>query len=52
MIKLRVIDTDGKDEVHTLVKLTYVTDRLWCYTQGTQYYIPTDIIHFMQVWEE
>ena len=52
MIKIRILDRDGKDEIHTGIKLTFVSDRIWIYTEGIQYYIPTDTIDFFQVWEE
>lgn len=52
MIKIRVIDKEGKDEVHTLLKLTVVDGKLWCYAKGVQYYIPADTISFMQIWED
>ena len=52
MIKIRIIDVDGKDEVHTVLKCTLVKDKLWFYGEGYQYYLPTDKIDFMQIWEE
>lgn len=52
MIKVRIIDVNGKDEVHTVMKVTMVVDKLWFYSEGLQYYIPTADIEFMQMWEE
>lgn len=50
MIQVRVIDNEGKDEIHTVLKATAVGDKLWFYTKGRQYYLPTDTIEFLQMW--
>jgi hypothetical protein len=52
MIKVRIIDTDGKDEVHAVLKCTLVNDKLWFYGEGYQYYLPVTQIEFMQMWED
>ena len=52
MIKIRIIDTEGKDEIHTVIKATFVGDKMWFYTKGRQYFLYTDSIDFMQMWEE
>lgn len=52
MIQVRVIDKEGKDEVHTVLKATVVGDKMWFYAKGRQYCLPTDTIEFLQMWEE
>lgn len=52
MIKVRVIDKEGKDEVHTVLKATVVGDKMWFYRVNSQYYLPTENIEFLQMWEE
>ena len=52
MIKVRVIDKEGKDEVHTVLKMTEVDERVWFYGAGFTYYLYKDTISFMQVWGE
>jgi len=51
MINIRIIDREGKDEIHKVTKATFVKDKLWFYTKGRQYYIPTEDIDFLQIWE-
>lgn len=52
MVKIRIIDVTGKDEVHTVIKTTVVNGVVWFYTEGFQYSIPANDILFMQIWSE
>lgn len=52
MIKVRIIDKEGKDEVHTVIRYTLVQGKLWMYAQHLQYYIPLEEVDFMQTWED
>ena len=52
MIKVRVIDNNGKDEIHTVKKATVVGDKLWFYGTTIQYFLRVENIEFLQMWEE
>lgn len=52
MIKVRVIDNKGKDEIHTVTKATVVGDKMWFYSTSIQYFLRLEDIEFLQMWEE
>jgi hypothetical protein len=52
-MKLRVIDSEGKDEVYKSVKkFTLAGDKLFIYTTTFTFNLPADTILHFQAWEE
>ena len=53
MMKIRILDVDGKDEVYSdVLKYTYVGDYLYIYTSMMTFREYVEDVVFFQVWTE